>query len=54
MATILLSFAIIVAAIAGLGIGLFFGRPPIVAACGGAQCGDGKVCACAERREAAP
>jgi hypothetical protein len=53
MATVLLSFGIIAASIAGLGIGLFFGRRPPVAACG-TQCGDGNVCACTERREAAP
>lgn len=38
MATIVLSFVIIVLSAGGLAVGLFFGRAPIKGSCGGLAC----------------
>lgn len=51
MATFLLTLAILLLALAGLGLGLFFGRRPPAGSCGGLACIPGAACAgCARRR----
>ncbi len=52
MATFLLSFLLLILALAGLGLGLFFGRPAPAGSCGGLACIPGSACAgCSKRRE---
>ena len=52
METILLSLIIILLAIAGLAIGVFFGREPINGSCGGLACHKGLSCAtCVAKRQ---
>ena len=44
MAIIFLSFAIIALSLAGLGLGVIFGRTPIKGSCGGLSCIDKSAC----------
>ena len=46
MATFVLSLIIILAALAGLGIGVLCGRPYLRGGCGGALRSQGEACAC--------
>lgn len=48
MAEFFLSLVIIGAALAGLGLGVLFGRPGLKGSCGGAGATDG-ACACADQ-----
>ena len=48
MGTIVLTLALMLLAIAGLGIGVMFGRQPIKGSCGGLNCGE---CACGRGKE---
>jgi hypothetical protein len=50
MATFILSLIIIVASLAGLGIGVLCGRPRLPAGCGGALDSQGGACACESKR----
>lgn len=51
MAAFLLAFVLILLAIAGLAVGVLFGRPPLKGSCGGAACLKGIDCAaCPSRR----
>lgn len=43
MGTLVLALVLMLFAIAGLGLGVMFGRPPIKGSCGGLNCGE---CAC--------
>lgn len=49
MAEFLLSLVIIVAALAGLGLGRLLGRPGIKGSCGGLAGRSAGTCACADR-----
>ena len=46
METFILAFILILAAVAGLAVGVLFGRAPIKGSCGGLNCADGGTCAC--------
>lgn len=46
MGTIILAVALVLLAICGLGVGMFFGRAPIKGSCGGLACAEGVDCAC--------
>lgn len=51
MATIILTFVILLLAIAGLGVGVIAGRSPIKGSCGGLACHRGISCGvCKARR----
>lgn len=45
METFILAFAIILLSLAGLGLGLMFGRPALRGSCGGLSCVRGADCA---------
>jgi hypothetical protein len=49
MATLLLAIPLTAAAIAGLALGVLFGRPPLKGSCGGLGCG-GACAACPRRK----
>lgn len=44
MGTFLLAFGLIGLSLAGLGIGVMFGRPPLKGSCGGLACAKGLSC----------
>lgn len=48
MGTVILTLALVLLAMAGLAVGVLFGRPPIKGSCGGLACADGAECACAK------
>ena len=45
MGTFLLAFGLILVSLAGLGVGVMFGRPPLKGSCGGLACAKGISCA---------
>jgi hypothetical protein len=47
METIILAIVLVLAAVAGLAVGVLFGRAPLKGSCGGVNCGD---CACGRER----
>lgn len=52
MATFILGFIIIVISIAGLAVGVLFGRPALRGSCGGLSCGTSPACtACTARKK---
>ena len=51
MQTVLFSVGIFVLSMAGLAVGLFFGRAPIKGSCGGIACGGFECGACPKRLE---
>ncbi len=51
MATFLLSLFLIALAIAGLALGILFGRPPIKGSCGGLNCVKSADCGACRSRE---
>ena len=55
MATFLLSFLLILLALAGLGLGVLRGRRPLAGSCGGLACIRGVACAgCRNRQHQEP
>jgi hypothetical protein len=54
MSTFLLAFTIILLAIGGLAIGVFFGRPPLKGSCGGVSCIKGADCGACRAARGAP
>lgn len=46
METVILAVVLVLLAIGGLGVGVFFGRAPIKGSCGGLACAEGVDCAC--------
>lgn len=51
MQTLLLTFCLIMLSIAGLAVGIFFGRTPIKGSCGGLACTDGGCGACSRKKD---
>lgn len=51
MVAFLITFGLVLCAIAGLGIGTFFGRAPIKGSCGGLSCIRGTDCAACPNAE---
>lgn len=53
METLIFGFAIVVLSVAGLGLGVVFGRAPLKGSCGGVACIDKIDCeVCPRRKEA--
>lgn len=46
MGTVILALVLVLLAMAGLAVGVLFGRQPIKGSCGGLACADGTECAC--------
>ena len=49
METFILAFILILLAVAGLAVGVMFGRAPIKGSCGGLSCAGDGACACGRR-----
>jgi len=49
MQTIVVSIVVMMLSVAGLGIGVMLGRPPIKGSCGGLNCGLAPECAACPR-----
>lgn len=54
MSTFILSFLVFLLAMAGLALGLIFGRAPLRGSCGGLSCVKGADCAACPKRKAKP
>lgn len=51
MAGFLIAFCLVVLAVAGLSLGVIFGRAPIKGSCGGLACVPGAACGACKRRK---